>query len=75
VNQGLAGRTLTVRADLRSIHLMLDGHVLRTVASRLRPADLAFLAMRGAARPARRRRPPRSRAATARRGGPGSGRR
>jgi transposase InsO family protein len=51
VNQGLAGRTLTVRADLRSIHLMLDGHVLRTVASRLRPADLAFLAMRGA-RPA-----------------------
>jgi transposase InsO family protein len=51
VNQGLAGRILTVRADLRSIHLLLDGHVLRTVASRLLPADLAFLAMRGA-RPA-----------------------
>lgn len=51
VNAGLAGRTLMVRADLRSIHLLLDGHVLRTVASRLLPADLAFLAMRGA-RPA-----------------------
>jgi hypothetical protein len=51
VNQGLAGRTLIVRADLRSIHLLLDGHVLRTVASRLLPPDLAFLAMRGA-RPA-----------------------
>lgn len=50
-SQGLAGRVLTVRADMRSIHLLLDGHVLRTVASRLLPADLAFLAMRGA-RPA-----------------------
>ena len=46
--QGLAGRTLTVWADLHSIHLLLDGHVLRTVASRLLPQDLAFLAMRGA---------------------------
>jgi hypothetical protein len=52
VNQGLAGRTLTVWADLRSIHLLLDGHILRTVASRLLPADLATLTMRGA-RPAR----------------------
>jgi transposase InsO family protein len=51
VSQGLAGRTLTVRADLRTIHLLLDEHLLRTVASRLLPADLAFLAMRGA-RPA-----------------------
>jgi transposase InsO family protein len=51
VSHGLAGRTLTVRADLRSIHLLLDGHVLRTVASRLLPADLASLSMRGA-RPA-----------------------
>jgi hypothetical protein len=32
VKQGLAGRTLTVWADLHSIHLLLDGHVLRTVA-------------------------------------------
>ena len=48
VSQGLAGRTLTIWADLHSIHLTLDGHVLRTVASRLLPQDLAFLAMRGA---------------------------
>ena len=48
VRQGLAGRTLTIWADLHSIHLLLDGHVLRTVASRLLPQDLAFLAMRGA---------------------------
>jgi hypothetical protein len=47
----LAGRVLTIWADLHSIHLILDGHVLRTVASRLLPQDLAFLAMRGA-RPA-----------------------
>jgi hypothetical protein len=46
--QGMAGRTLTVWADLHSIHLLLDGHVLRTVASRLLPQDLAYLAMRGA---------------------------
>lgn len=48
VKQGLAGRTLTVWADLHSIHLLLDGHVVRTVASRLLPQDLAYLAMRGA---------------------------
>jgi hypothetical protein len=46
--QGMAGRILTVWADLHSIHVLLDGHVLRTVASRLLPQDLAFLAMRGA---------------------------
>jgi transposase InsO family protein len=46
--QGMAGRTLTVWADLHSIHLLLDGHLLRTVASRLLPRDLAYLAMRGA---------------------------
>jgi hypothetical protein len=51
MRQGMAGRTLTIWADLHSIHLVLDGHVLRTVASRLLPQDLAFLAMRGA-RPA-----------------------
>jgi hypothetical protein len=48
VRQGLAGRTLTIWANLYSIHLMLDGHVLRTVASRLLPQDPAYLAMRGA---------------------------
>ena len=39
-SRGLAGRTLTIWADQRSVHLILDGHVLRTVASRLRPEDL-----------------------------------
>jgi transposase InsO family protein len=51
VHPALAGRTLTIWADQRSIHLVLDGHVLRTVSSRLRPGDLKFLSMRGA-RPA-----------------------
>jgi transposase InsO family protein len=46
--QGLAGRTLTVWADLRSIHLTLDGHLVRTLGSRLLPEDLRYLAMRGA---------------------------
>lgn len=48
VKQGLAGRTLTIWADLHSVHLILDGYVLPTVASRLLSQDLAFLAMRGA---------------------------
>jgi hypothetical protein len=65
VSQGLAGRTLTVRADLRSVNLLLDGHVLRTVASRLLPADLGFLAMRGARPAGPRQHLRRSRAATA----------
>jgi hypothetical protein len=65
VRAGLAGRTLTIWADLHSVHLLLDGHVLRTVASRLLSQDLAFLAMRGA-RPAG---PPPARAALPRRGG------
>lgn len=51
VHKSLAGRTVTVWADLRSIHLSLDGDVLRTVRSRLVPEDLTRLAMRGA-RPA-----------------------
>jgi transposase InsO family protein len=45
------GRTVTVWADLRSVHISLDGHLLRTVSSRLLPEDLRYLAMRGA-RPA-----------------------
>jgi transposase InsO family protein len=65
VKQGLAGRTLTIWADLHSIHLILDGHVLRTLASRLLPQDLAFLAMRGA----RQAGPAPAQAAIARRGG------
>jgi hypothetical protein len=51
VHKSLTGRTLTVWADLRSIHLSLDGEVLRTVRSRLVAEDLIHLAMRGA-RPA-----------------------
>jgi transposase len=35
--QGLAGRTLTIWADLRSVHLTLDGHLVRTLGSRLLP--------------------------------------
>jgi hypothetical protein len=62
VHQGLAGRTLTVWADPRSIHLTLEGHLVRTIGSRLLPTDIAYLTMRGAraagpapARPALRR--------------------
>ncbi|MGR6918783.1 IS481 family transposase [[Actinomadura] parvosata] len=51
IHQGLAGRTLTVWADIRSIHLLLEGHLVRTLASRLLPQDLAYMTMRGA-RPA-----------------------
>ncbi|MGV7784519.1 IS481 family transposase [Mycobacterium kansasii] len=51
VHKSLVGRTLSVWADLRSIHISLDGEILRTVRSRLLPEDLRHLAMRGA-RPA-----------------------
>ena len=51
VHKSLTGRTVTVWADRRSIHLSLNGDVLRTVRSRLAPEDLTYLAMRGA-RPA-----------------------
>ncbi len=57
------GRLVTIWADLRSAHVTADGHVVRTVPSRLQPEDLRHLAMRGArpagpppARPALRRR-------------------
>lgn len=63
LHEAMAGRLVTVWADLRSVHVTLDGHVVRTVASRLRPEDLRHLAMRGTrpagrppARPALRRR-------------------
>ncbi len=48
VHKSLAGRILSVWADLQSIHVSLDGEVLRTVRSRLVPEDLRHLAMRGA---------------------------
>ena len=52
IHQALAGRTLTVWADHRSVHCLLDGHLVTTVPSRLRPEDLAYLTMRYGARPA-----------------------
>ncbi|WP_280332960.1 IS481 family transposase [Nocardia wallacei] len=45
------GRVVTIWADCRSIHISLDGHLIRTVSSRLLPEHLAVLTMRGA-RPA-----------------------
>ena len=51
LHEAMAGRTVTVWADLRSVHVSVDGHVVRTVGSRLHPDDLRHLAMRGA-RPA-----------------------
>jgi transposase InsO family protein len=63
LHEAMAGRLVTIWADLRSVHVSVDGHVVRTVASRLRPEDLRHLAMRGArpagpppAKPALRRR-------------------
>jgi transposase InsO family protein len=51
LHESMAGRTVTVWASLRSVHISTDGHVVRTIASRLRPEDLRHFAMRGA-RPA-----------------------
>jgi transposase InsO family protein len=51
LHESMAGRPVTIWADLRSVHVIADGHVVRTVASRMRPEDLRHLAMRGA-RPA-----------------------
>jgi transposase InsO family protein len=63
LHESMAGRLVTIWADLRSVHVSADGHVVRTLASRLRPEDLRHLAMRGArpagpppAQPALRRR-------------------
>jgi hypothetical protein len=52
IHQALAGRTLTVWANHRSVHVLLDGHLVTTVPSRLRQEDLAYLTMRYGARPA-----------------------
>jgi hypothetical protein len=38
VRQGMAGRTSAIWAVLHSVHLVLDGHVLRIVASRVLPS-------------------------------------
>ncbi|MBY8862050.1 IS481 family transposase [Nocardia sp. CA2R105] len=53
LHESMAGRMVTVWADLRSIHISCDGHVIRTLGSRLLPEDLTWLTMRGA-RPAGR---------------------
>ncbi|MFI7337208.1 IS481 family transposase [Streptomyces sp. NPDC050085] len=52
IHQALAGRTLTVWANQRSVHYLLDGHLVTTSPSRLRPEDIAYLTMRYGARPA-----------------------
>ncbi|MGY2033143.1 hypothetical protein [Nocardia abscessus] len=41
------GRVVTVWANPRSLHISLDGHLIRTVASRLLPEHLQLLRMRG----------------------------
>ncbi|MER5200756.1 helix-turn-helix domain-containing protein [Streptomyces sp. NPDC002884] len=52
IHQALAGRTVTVWANHRSVHFLLDRHLVTTVPSRLRPEELAYLTMRYGARPA-----------------------
>ena len=44
-----AGRLAHVWADEHSIHILLGGQLVKTVASNLAPADLSELRMRGAA--------------------------
>lgn len=46
----LAGRTITVRADARILHVLLEGARIKTLPSRLSRTDLARLANRGARR-------------------------
>jgi hypothetical protein len=58
LHESMAGRTVTVWAGLRSVHVSNDGHVVRTTASRLRPEDLRHLVMRGARRAGRAPAPP-----------------
>jgi hypothetical protein len=43
----LGGRPVTVWADQRSIHVTLAGELIRTRPSRLAPADLEALRLRG----------------------------
>ncbi|MFC3452708.1 IS481 family transposase [Amycolatopsis speibonae] len=50
-SQSLAGRPVTVWADHRSIHVVLDGELIRTRPSRLSTGDLTTLRLRSA-RPA-----------------------
>lgn len=43
-----SGRTVTIWADDRSIHVVLEGHHLKTVSSRLHEEHLRYLLLRGA---------------------------
>lgn len=52
LKNGLSGRTVTVWVSLRHVHLVLDGHLIRSTPIRLTPEDLQQLRMRGA-RPGR----------------------
>jgi transposase InsO family protein len=45
--QSMAGRPVTVWVDLRSIHVLLAGELIRTRPSRLTPDDLEALRLRG----------------------------
>jgi transposase InsO family protein len=45
--QALGGRPVTIWADQRSIHVVLAGELIRTRPSRLTPADLDALRLRG----------------------------
>ncbi|ORI13649.1 IS481 family transposase [Rhodococcus sp. 1168] len=47
IGRNHAGRTVTLWIDLVSIHVILDGSVIKTVRSRLTNTDLERLAMRG----------------------------
>ncbi|MFB7600748.1 helix-turn-helix domain-containing protein [Streptomyces sp. NPDC056160] len=58
IHEALTGRTLTVWANRRRVHFLLDGHLVTTVPSRLRPEDIACLTMRYGARPAGPEPPP-----------------
>ncbi|WP_230595561.1 integrase core domain-containing protein [Rhodococcoides fascians] len=47
IGRNHAGRTVTLWIDLVSIHVILDGAVIKTVRSRLTTTDLERLSMRG----------------------------
>jgi transposase InsO family protein len=48
IGKGFAGRTVTLWADLTTVHAVVDGEVVTTAVSRLTTADLDRLTMRGA---------------------------
>jgi hypothetical protein len=50
LGQPYAGRTVTLWADDRSIHVCLDGYLIRTRTSLLSPTDLLNLHLKGARR-------------------------